>query len=102
MPTAQDAPAPSVLLLAGLPGGLGWVVAERAAVSRLPSNQIQNRRGGAPAQSSEAPVACSEWGAVNRRPAERLWGRLKGWWVVATRYERAAQTSTAYPACKPW
>ena len=32
------------------------------------------------------------WAYVNRNRVERLWGRLKGWRAVATRYEKTARS----------
>ncbi len=37
---------------------------------------------------SQAP--CPAWAYVNRSRVERLWGRLKEWRAVATRYEKTA------------
>jgi hypothetical protein len=39
---------------------------------------------------NEEQVACPEWVYVNRNRFERLWGRLKEWRAVATRYEKTA------------
>jgi transposase len=41
-----------------------------------------------PTQRREAPVARPAWVYNNR--VERLWGRLKEWRAVATRYEKTA------------
>jgi transposase len=35
-------------------------------------------------------VACPDWIDSNRSRVERLWGRLKEWRAVATRYDKAA------------
>ena len=51
--------------------------------------------GGRPAippKSNEAPVRCPGWIYANRNRVERLWGRLKEWRAVATRYEKTAQS----------
>jgi len=37
-------------------------------------------------------VACPDWAYANRNRVERLWGRLKEWRAVATRYERTARS----------
>jgi len=43
-----------------------------------------------PTRSNEAAVACPAWTYHNRNLVERLWGRLKEWRAVATRYEKTA------------
>ena len=43
-----------------------------------------------PPKANEAPVACPPWIYNNRERVERLWGRLKEWRAVATRYEKTA------------
>ena len=43
-----------------------------------------------PARGNQAPVACPAWAYANRNRVERLWGRLKEWRAVATRYEKTA------------
>ena len=43
-----------------------------------------------PAKSNEAAVRCPDWIYRHRNEVERLWGRLKEWRAVATRYEKLA------------
>ena len=43
-----------------------------------------------PPKRHEAPVACPNWIYDTRHDVERLWGRLKEWRAVATRYEKTA------------
>jgi transposase len=47
-------------------------------------------RPAVPPKRNEAPVACPDWAYNNRNRVERLWGRLKEWRAVATRYEKTA------------
>ncbi len=42
------------------------------------------------AKRNEEQVACPDWAYNNRNRVERLWGRLKEWRAVATRYEKTA------------
>ena len=43
-----------------------------------------------PPKRNEEQVACPAWIYANRRLVENLWGRLKEWRAVATRYEKTA------------
>ena len=43
-----------------------------------------------PTRMNEAAVACPAWICHDRKLVERLWGRLKEWRAVATRYEKTA------------
>jgi transposase len=45
-----------------------------------------------PSKRNEEPVACPPWIYQNRNRVERLWGRLKEWRAVATRYEKTARS----------
>ena len=45
-----------------------------------------------PPKRNEAPAACPAWAYANRDRVERLWGRLKEWRAVATRYEKTARS----------
>ncbi len=45
-----------------------------------------------PPKRNEAPVACPDWAYANRNRVERLWGRLKEWRAVATRYGKTARS----------
>jgi transposase len=89
----QDAELPQAgKLLAFLPGTSVWTVADRAyschdlrmAIRDLGSKPV------IPTRRNEAKVVCPDWIYVNRERVERLWGRLKEWRAVATRYEKTA------------
>ena len=60
------------------------------------SDAIRNRvwdlgsKPAIPAKSNEAPVRCPDFIYRHRNEVERLWGRLKEWRAVATRYEKLA------------
>ena len=43
-----------------------------------------------PAKRNETPVRCPKWIYGHRNESERLWGRLKEWRAVATRYWKLA------------
>jgi transposase len=43
-------------------------------------------------QKWEYAFACPAWAYVNRNRVERLWGRLKEWRSVATRYGKTARS----------
>lgn len=43
-----------------------------------------------PARKNEAAVHCPDFIYQNRNRVERMWGRLKEWRAVATRYEKTA------------
>lgn len=79
-------------LLARLPGVPLWVVADRGYSSHAFRDHVWNlgARPAIPAKRNEAPVACRDWIYNNRNRVERLWGRLKEWRAVATRYEKTA------------
>jgi len=82
----------AVPLLARLPGVPGWVVADKGYSSHAFREHIW-RLGAHPAiphKRNEAPVACPVWIYNNRNLVERLWGRLKEWRAIATRYEKTA------------
>jgi transposase len=85
----------AVPLLAALPGVPRWVVADRGYSSHAFREHVWDlgARPAIPAKRNEAPVACPEWIYNNRNRVERLWGRLKEWRAVATRYEK---TATSY------
>ena len=87
----------AVPLLERLPGVPRWVVADRCeAALRITSHRFRQHvwdlgaRPAIPPQRHEAPVACPGWIYHNRNRVERLWGRLKEWRAVATRYEKTA------------
>ena len=82
----------AVPLLAQLPGVPLWGVADRGYSSHVFRDYVwsSGARPAIPARRNEAPVACPDWAYNNRNRVERLWGRLKEWRAVATRYEKTA------------
>jgi transposase len=61
----------------------------RLQLGRVPGAGLVERRA-IPTRSNEAAVACPDFIYHNRNLVERLWGRLKEWRAVATRYEKTA------------
>src|SRR5215203_1593451 len=82
----------AVPLLDCLPGVPPWVVADRGYSSHAFRDHVwsSGARPAIPAKRNEAPVACPDWAYVNRNRVEMVWGRLKEWRAVATRYEKTA------------
>src|SRR5918995_544755 len=82
----------AVPLLDRRPGVPLWVVADRGYSSHTFRDHVwsSGARPAIPAKRNEAPVACPDWAYANRNRVERLWGRLKQWRAVATRYEKTA------------
>ena len=86
-------------LLDRLPNTPLWVVGDKGYSAHALRERIW-RMGARPAiahKSNEAAVRCpepqdraSDFVYVNRNKVERLWGRLKEWRAVATRYEKTA------------
>lgn len=81
-------------LLARLPGVPLWALGDRGYSSHAFREHVWNlgARPAVPPKRNEAPVACPEWAYNNRNRVERLWGRLKEWRAVATRYEKTASS----------
>jgi transposase len=81
-------------LLARLPRRPLWVVADRGYAARAFRDHVwsSGARPAIPSKRNEEPVACPAWAYVNRNRVERLWGRLKEWRAVATRYEKTARS----------
>ena len=79
-------------LPARLPRRPLWVVADRGYASHAFRERVWGlgARPAVPPKRGEAPVACPAWVYTNRSRVERLWGRLKEWRAVATRYEKTA------------
>ena len=72
----------------------GWVVGDRGLSSDGLRGQAwaMGARPAIPAKRNEAPVRCPDFIYVHRNRVERLWGRLKEWRAVATRYEKTARS----------
>ena len=90
---AHEAPtAPA--LLDGLPDAPGWVVGDRGLSSDRLRGQAwdMGARPAIPAKKNEASVRCPGFIYIHRNRIERLWGRLKEWRAVATRYEKTARS----------
>ena len=90
---AHEAPLAPALLDA-LPGRPLWVVADRGYASDALRAQVWARgaRPAIPARRNEAAMRCPDWIYRHRNEVERLWGRLKEWRAVATRYEKLARS----------
>lgn len=78
--------------LDGLPDSPGWIVGDKGCSSDAVREQIWDKgaRPAIPAKRNEAAVRCPDFVCVHRNRIERLWGRLKEWRAVATRYEKTA------------
>ena len=79
-------------LLDRLPRVPLWVVGDRGYSSDAFRDLVWGKgaRPAIPTRSNEAAVACPDYIYNNRSLVERLWGRLKEWRAVATRYEKTA------------
>jgi transposase len=79
-------------LLDRLPRVPLWVVGDRGYSSNRFRELVwtSGARPAIPTRSNEAAVACPDFIYNNRNLVERLWGRLKEWRAVATRYEKTA------------
>jgi transposase len=84
----------AVPLVAALPGVPRWIVADRGYSSHAFREHVWDlgARPAIPPKRNEALVACPDWIYNNRNRVERLWGRLKEWRAVATRYEKTASS----------
>jgi transposase len=84
----------AVPLLDRLPGVPRWVVADKGYASHAFCDHVWDKgaRPAIPAKRNEAPVACPAWAYVNRNRVGPLWGWLKEWRAVATRYEKTARS----------
>jgi transposase len=69
-----------------------WLVGERGYSSDAFRERVWSKgaRPAIPTRSNQAAVACPAWIHHNRHRVERLWGRLKQWRAVATRYDKTA------------
>ena len=81
-------------MLARLPARPLRAVADRGYAAHAFRERVRDlgARPAIPAKRNEAPVACPAWAYNNRNLVERLWGRLKEWRAVATRYEKTARS----------
>jgi transposase len=79
-------------LLDALPDTPLWVVADRGYSSHAFRERVwsSGARPAIPSKRNEETLACPDWAYNNRNLVERLWGRLKEWRAVATRYEKTA------------
>lgn len=70
----------------------GWVVADRGYASDAFRSFIWDigAKPAVPAKRREGAVRCPDFIYYHRNRVERLWGRLKEWRAVATRYEKTA------------
>ena len=81
-------------MLDGLPDSPLWVVADRGFSSDTIRSQVwdMGARPAIPTKRNEAAQHCPDYIYVHRNRIERLWGRLKEWRAVATRYEKTARS----------
>lgn len=81
-------------LLARLPGLPRWVVADRGYSAHAFREHVWDlgARPAIPPKCNEEQVSCPDYIYANRNRVERLWGRLKEWRAVATRYEKTARS----------
>jgi len=81
-------------LIDRLPDVPGWVIGDRGFASDAFRTLIWDlgARPAIPPRRGDAPVACPDWAYANRRLVENLWGRLKEWRALATRYEKTARS----------
>jgi len=92
---AHEAPlAPA--LLGMVPDGPGWVVADKGYSSDAIRTRVWDKgaRPAIPTKRNEAAVRCPDFIYRHRNEVERLWGRLKEWRAVATRYDKLACSFT--------
>ena len=70
------------------------VVGDRGYRPREPRERVRDGgvRPAIPTRRDEAAAACPDYVYNNRNRVERLWGRLKEWRAVATRYEKTARS----------
>lgn len=79
-------------LLACMPSMPLRVVCNRGYISNAFREHIWNMstRSTIPPRRTDPPLRCDAYIYRNRNVVERLWGRLKEWRAVATRYEKTA------------
>ena len=90
---AHEAPMVPAMLDA-LPDNPMWVVGDRGFSSDVVRGQVwdMGARPAVPTKRNEAVQRCPDFIYVHRNRIERMWGRLKEWRAVATRYEKTAQS----------
>lgn len=81
-------------LIDRLPDVPGWIIGDRGFAADAFRTLIWDlgARPAIPPKRGDAPVACPDWAYANRRLVENLWGRLKEWRALATRYEKTARS----------
>ena len=81
-------------LIERLPEVPGWVVGDRGFASDAFRTLIWDlgARPAIPPRRGDALVACPDCAYANRRLVENLWGRLKEWRALTTRYEKTARS----------
>ena len=81
-------------LLARPPDAPLHVVCDRGYASNAFREHIWSigSRPTIPPHRTDPPVRCDDYIYRNRNVVERLWGRLKKWRAVATRYEKSARS----------
>src|SRR3982750_2851730 len=86
-------------LLRQLPRAPLWGVGDRGYSSHAFRELVRDSgaRPAIPTRGNEAAVACPDFIYNNRNLVERLWGRLKEWRAVATRYEKTATSYLGVP-----
>ena len=75
-----------------MPDAPGWVAADRGFASERFRQRIRDMgaKPAIPPKRGDAPVRCPAF--IYRHRIERMWGRLKEWRAVATRYEKTARS----------
>jgi transposase len=81
-------------MLDALPDDPLWVVADKGYSSDAIRRHVwdMGAKPAIPAKRNEAAQRCPDYIYVHRNRIERLWGRLKEWRAVATRYEKTARS----------
>ena len=71
-----------------------WIIGDRGYAARVFRRLIRQlgSHPAIPAKRNETDVHCPPWIYIHRNQVERLWGRLKEWRAVATRYEKTARS----------
>ena len=82
------------VLLDGLPDTPLWIIADRGYSSHAFRDHVwsSGARPAIPTKRNEEKLVCPNFIYTNRNMVERLWGRLKEWRAIATRYEKTARS----------